>query len=159
MLAPEFQRGGCLAATGALCADGRSHFVWVQVKPGEGFALDAGATTHTPCTLMPRRGATSDPDGWRAHWRVLSLLLAAKNVGHAFVMDTEQLILRNFSQVGTVRNARPSVHLLFVSGRSDACRACVFSCMCCRVCVQNLPNPTERSLQAQANSLNQCLAA
>ena len=133
--------------------------MWVQVKPGEGFALDAGATTHTPCTLMPRRGATIDPDGWRAHWRVLSLLLAAKNVGHAFVMDTEQLILRNFSQVGTVRNARPSVHLLFVSGRSDACRACVFSCMCCRVCVQNLPNPTERSLQAQANSLNQCLAA
>ena len=91
-----------------------------QVKPGEGFALDA-----------------------------------ASRVAQSFVADTEQLINRNFSQVPTslshphpCQQDRRRLHLL------SACWGSLLYCA-----PQNIPNATERGLQAQVNSLNQCLAA
>jgi hypothetical protein len=69
----------------------------------------------------------------------------ASRVAQGFATETEQLILRSFSQVAAV------------CGVSLTLRPNLTKTLCCLV-AQNTPNPAERNLQKEAKSLTQYLA-
>jgi hypothetical protein len=68
----------------------------------------------------------------------------ASRVAQGFATETEQLILRSFSQVAAV-----CVSLTL--------RPNLTKTLCCLV-AQNTPNPAERNLQKEAKSLTQYLS-